>query len=424
MNPIHGLSGRHGNRLIDQLCALEEVASSSSGAPVVSSGLPIASSGQATVSTGSSASLSAQLLGPDFGADWDTSSVGYESDEDYDVEEFMRVVRDEDLVDVQEEEDDLDLNAETTGPEPPHILRLRKWAMVCNVPKRHLSMLLKVLNVSHGNYPLDARTLLRTPRHPTKPVAMSPGSYYHYGLRTGLLSYPAQVLLDLHYLQIDISTDGFVFSNSSKRCGWPIFASVVGSKLDPILVGLYVGRTRKPDSIDEFMKYFVEELREMDGKIELPCGLNEVVIMDFEIRLFVLDTPARAFVVSSRHHNHRFSCHRCHQHAENRQMQANKGPGRTDDTFRERVHKEHHSIEHKTKHSILETHGFNMVTQFPIDTMHLMDLGIGKLILSALIEKKCILDLIQILLLLMESRIIMPIMESSLPANFPALPEH
>lgn len=132
--------------------------------------------------------------------------------------------------------------------------------MLCNVPHRHVSQLLKVFNTSHGNYPLDARTLLRTPRQPTKSITMTPGDYFHFGLKSGLLSYPPKFWLD------SSTTDGFVFSKSSKRCGWSIFASVFGSKLDPILVGLYMGRTSKPKSIDDFMKPHLEELKEKGGK--------------------------------------------------------------------------------------------------------------------------------------------------------------
>lgn len=49
-----------------------------------------------------------------------------------------------------------------------------------------------------------------------------------------------------------------------------------------------------------------------------------------------------------------------------------------------------HSVEHKRKSCILERYGFNMVTQFPLDVMHLVDLGIGKLIVSSIFQNEVI----------------------------------
>lgn len=164
--------------------------------------------------------------------------------------------------------------------------------------------------------------------------------------------------------------------------------SIVGSTLAPVLVGLYIGESKKPENIDDFMRYLVEELREMDGKIEVPSGPNEVIILEFKIRCFIADSPGRCFVVSSRYHNHKYGCHRCNQATVNKNLQNCTGEPRTDESFYNRVHPDHHSEQHKEHHSLLEIFGFKMISQFPLDVMHMMDLGIGKLILTALIEKK------------------------------------
>ena len=63
---------------------------------------------------------------------------------------------------------------------------------------------------------------------------------------------------------------------------------------------------------------------------------------------------------------------------------------RTDATFSARVHAEHHSLAHSLTDSVLERAGFGMVSQFPLDAMHLMDLGLGKLIVSSIVKKNVI----------------------------------
>lgn len=49
---------------------------------------------------------------------------------------------------------------------------------------------------------------------------------------------------------------------------------------------------------------------------------------------------------------------------------------RTDETFRDRLHPEHHKPEYRSKRSILEDLGFRMISQFPLDPMHIIDLGV------------------------------------------------
>lgn len=112
--------------------------------------------------------------------------------------------------------------------------------------------------------------------------------------------------------------------------------------------------------------------------------------MPVRVRCFVTDTPARAFVVSSRYHGHRKCCHKCDQTTVGRNIAPTPGEPRTDDTFRARKHLDNHSDRHKNSLSVLERYGFGMVSMFPLDVMHLVDLGVGKLIVSSLMKGECI----------------------------------
>lgn len=81
---------------------------------------------------------------------------------------------------------------------------------------------------------------------------------------------------------LNISTDGFQMANSSKRCGWPIFVSIEGTSYDPCLVGL-----KSIKSVDEFMKYFCEELGQLreNGGLSVPDPKlpNTTILVPIEI---------------------------------------------------------------------------------------------------------------------------------------------
>lgn len=170
----------------------------------------------------------------------------------------------------------------------------------------------------------------------------------------------------------------------------------MGAIANTILIGLYVGKLKKPDTIDEFMKYFVDELKHLNGVIKIPApGPDDSIVeieVNFAISLFVTDTPARCFLISTRYHTHTYACQRCDQRTVKKNMQRTSGNLRTNVSFTERLQPEQHSIDHYTvdQKSILEAHGFKPIDQFPLDVMHLMDLGVGKLILTALVKRKLI----------------------------------
>lgn len=191
-------------------------------------------------------------------------------------------------------------------------------------------------------------------------------------------------------------TDGFQFASSSKIVGWPIFGSIVGLDLSPFIIGIYIGAS-KPKTIDQFFLPLLQEYQNILDEGGIRVKLNDGFhLIPLKIRLIVTDTPARCFVASTHYHTHTFGCHRCHAKMVKRNFPSTKGEARTDQTFADRTHSEHHSDEHKLKFSILERFGFLMISQFPLDVMHMVDLGIGKLIISSIMNsiKKQITDFI------------------------------
>lgn len=112
------------------------------------------------------------------------------------------------------------------------------------------------------------------------------------------------------------------------------------------------------------------------------------------IRLFMLDSPARADICKIMSYSSYQGCPLCkftvkvggqkneHDDPEGKWKGKVVYPNhvgfslRTDETFRDRLHPEHHKPEFRTKRSVLENLGFRMISQFPLDPMHIIDLGV------------------------------------------------
>lgn len=178
------------------------------------------------------------------------------------LERHLRIIKDEDIekFDLKEcvtDEDSSDDDVPNLEIKEPEIVtKVRKWAVMFRASHKSLNSLLTILRETFGNqFPKCAQTLLRTPRGKVVPIVVEPGLYYQFGIEMGLLHYPLHILVKLKIIIIDIGTDGFQMANSSKTVGWPILGYIVGTDLDPFLIGLYIGK-EKPKSIDEFMSHF------------------------------------------------------------------------------------------------------------------------------------------------------------------------
>lgn len=143
---------------------------------------------------------------------------------------------------------------------------------------------------------------------------------------------------------------------------------------------------------------------------------GDVVHKSVSVRLFMLDSPARADFCKIKGHGSWQGCPICkftERVAGQKQPKANNdnessqndetvkkkrdkvvysntiGPiQRTDETYKERLHPEHHKPEYINKRSALEIMGFKMISQFPLDPMHVIDLGVVLKVLKLLIKMK------------------------------------
>lgn len=95
--------------------------------------------------------------------------------------------------------------------------RLVEWALKHNITHSAINDLLTILKQSFSDIPLDARTLLKTPRN-TILETVEPGSYCHFGFKKclqELLTHSYHLLQDLNLLEVCINIDGLPLSKSS-----------------------------------------------------------------------------------------------------------------------------------------------------------------------------------------------------------------
>ncbi|CAG9763612.1 unnamed protein product [Ceutorhynchus assimilis] len=259
--------------------------------------------------------------------------------------------------------------------------QLQQWALSNKVNNMALSNLLKILKPHFPNLPLDARTLLKTPRN-TLTRLMDPGEFYYFGIEKQFIK-----LLQRHYKTISkqiisceilVNVDGLPISKSSGSQLYPILISLHDSDLVTV-VGLYHGYEKPKDS-NNLLKEFVEEAIGLSNNGV--CFMNNII--PFKIKGFLCDAPAKSFVRYTKGHNAYNSCTKCCQegsYINNRICFTDiEFIKRSDEDFLLLRHEEHH-----TGTSILTNlPNFGLVSSFPLDPMHLIFLGVMKKLLVAL----------------------------------------
>lgn len=107
------------------------------------------------------------------------------------------------------------------------------------------------------------------------------------------------------------------------------------------------------------------------------------------MELFNCDTPAKAFITTTKHHNALNGRHKCDQigswnYEKHRTVfMTTPGKMRADDDILNRVDIDHHNKKYREKLNILELNDFK-ICQYPLDVMHLVFLGAMKKMLRIL----------------------------------------
>lgn len=270
----------------------------------------------------------------------------------------------------------------------PLELALREWKWQNNIKFNAMRELLTILNRTdpHFQLPSDPRTLMKTP---SKIITsnVSGGQFAYFGIRSALItrivcgldsskkvsnlisSLQAQVSSPL--ITISIGVDGIPLTKSTNKQFWPILGIVDRSINSlPFVIGLFYAET-KPTNLD-FLDEFVAECTLLEE--------NGIFVEDkhwsFRVSSILADAPARSFIKACKSHNSYQGCEKCNLDGEwvGRVVYPEvKFSRRTDDSFKMQTDKSHHTgISSLTKLKI------GLVSQVPLDYLHLVCLGVTR----------------------------------------------
>ncbi|XP_076820738.1 uncharacterized protein LOC143466046 [Clavelina lepadiformis] len=270
-----------------------------------------------------------------------------------------------------------DSNSESDGPsddENDFVTTLKHWVIESQTPLSHTNSLLTLLRPHFPYLPKDSRTLLHTCR--TYDVnEIAGGHYHHFGIAKGIKS-----RLRRHQnlcLCDQINIDGLPLFKSSTESFWPILGLTTQEKnAEPFVIGLWVG-TSKPKDANAFLEKFVKEMHEID---DVGVIYDDGKVYEIKLSNVICDTPARAFVKKTKGHTGYYGCDYCEQRGVwyNHRMtfpSCDAAP-RTDVKFKEMAYEDHQHGE-----SCLTLLNIGMVSQFPLDYMHLVCLGVMRKLL-------------------------------------------
>ena len=259
---------------------------------------------------------------------------------------------------------------------------LEVWAVQNCITHNALRHLLCLLHKLHPNLPKDPRTLFSLSYEFTIDN-IAGGQYYHFGIAS-TLSHQFQLKL-YSKINLQLNIDGLPLFKSSGKQLWPILALIEENHkfemhIQPFVIGVYAG-DRKPSSAVDYLKQFVDEMKKLeeDG-FELE-GKKYII----QIKNIVCDAQARVFVKQVKSCAGYSGCDKCTQsgfHTGTKMIFPEvNAPLRTDDSFKHKQDEEHHI-------GVNPFEGLNlgMVSQFSIDYMHLVCLGVMRRLLNLLIS--------------------------------------
>ncbi|KAL7290008.1 hypothetical protein TKK_0015739 [Trichogramma kaykai] len=252
----------------------------------------------------------------------------------------------------------------------------------------------KILEVLHTHpcfryLPKDIRTILKTPRASAPIIPSAGGEYLHLGFEEAdsiILNSSLQNRIP-DKLLIDFFTDEAALDKNSNIRIWPIEIRIPNiDRSDPEVVGVWKGDVKPTDSV-ELMKPFVDDILSVNNSGGV--FYNNIQI-PFEIRCFIADSPARAFIIGHLNHNGRIPCSKCWvqgKYLKDSRLMVFTGidhPPRSSQSYRDKIDGEHH----KEGEGSLDRLPIDLVSQTVFEYMHLCCVGVMDKILVGLVDGK------------------------------------
>lgn len=252
--------------------------------------------------------------------------------------------------------------------------QLQAWALKHNLTHISIKELLRILRheIPKLNLPKDPRTFLNTPQ--TLEIQnVSGGRFTYFKLLPFISKRMADNLNEsINSISITVGIDGIPATKSSNKQFWPILG-LVDQLIEspPFVIGLFFG-DKKPADL-EYLRTFIDECKNLENSGIFINGKH----FAFKISKILADAPARSFLKSVKNHNSKQGCERCNLEGIwlGRVVFVNNSSGvlRTDDSFREM-----RDVDHHNGNSIFLELNLGLVTQFPLDYLHLVCLGVTK----------------------------------------------
>jgi len=255
---------------------------------------------------------------------------------------------------------------------------ISRWKVEENISRTSFTKLLKILRTyqSLDFLPKDSRTVLHTPKF-TMIRNVNPGHYWHRGIKLGVQQFlKRNAPFTEPTIELVINVDGLPISNSSQSQLWPILGSVLGYN-DVFIIGIYHGDTKPADSM-EYLKDFVVE-----AKLLVENGITfETMHYACIISTISADSPAKAFLLNIKGHSGYGSCTKCTTHGEYKENRVcfplKSGIKRLDSDYETKLDNDFH-MGRSALEDILK---LGLVTNVPMDYLHLICIGICKKLLN------------------------------------------
>ena len=258
--------------------------------------------------------------------------------------------------------------------------KLKDWALNHRCSRQCVNDVLGIFIDLGYSVPKDSRTLLNKQRD-VNVVSLGEGSYIYIGVEKSI-----RKQLDFSdsftgNIDLKVNIDGLPLFKSSSLQLLPILIQF--GPFQPIGVAFYCGRKKPP--VREFLKDFVDEMDSLTINGILVDGTK----MNVKIFCFTCDAPARSLLKGIVQHTGYHSCERCIVRGvsiRNRIVFDKEGSSvkRDDETFRQNGYsmKDEFSKCHQLNESVLSSlKSVNLVSDFALDYMHMVCLGVTRRIL-------------------------------------------
>lgn len=263
----------------------------------------------------------------------------------------------------------------------PLDIQLAQWSVKHQITLKATSDLLGILKQYYAELPKTAEALRMTSKRKIQVKELINGQYVHLGFLKQIKNLKKNRVVNDTELIFDFNFDGIsIYKSTPSEC-WPITARCVQFNTEPFFVGVFFG-TNKPNSLEMYLEDLINELKEVQ---QTGIDLNG---MHFTVKFrFICDAPARAYLKRIKGHNSLHGCEKCEQEGKNDNYHTiystSCGTLRTDESFHNKSDSDHHNGDSPLDIKL----GVGCVTAFPLDPMHLIDLGTVRRFLRFLMSK-------------------------------------